>query len=114
MKILWTRYVEAKSLYGSKYFRKATIKKTEGDGYEITGKEDWLRMIDTGYKNAFSNKNPKKGTVEAKCKSIPLFPSERAIARSLLTLIQNGKFPVITVFNDRMPIFMIAAWYQTS
>ena len=29
---------------------------------------------------------------------------------NFFTLIQNGKYPAITVFNDRMPIFMIAAW----
>ena len=75
MKILWTSYVEAKSLYRSESFSKATIKKLDGDEYEIVGREDWLKMIDIGYKKAFTNKNPKKGTVGAKWKSIPLFPS---------------------------------------
>ena len=27
-----------------------------------------------------------------------------------ITLIQNGKFPMINVFNDKMAIFMITAW----
>ena len=93
MKILWTSYVEAKSLYACKSFSKATMNKIDADTYEITGKEDWLKMIDTGYKKAFSNKYPKKGTMESKWKSIPLFPSERAVARSLLqvVLIITGK-----------------------
>ena len=93
MKILWTSYVEAKSLYACKSFSKATMNKIDADTYEITGKENWLKMIDTGYKKAFSNKYPKKGTMESKWKSIPLFPSERAVARSLLqvVLIITGK-----------------------
>ena len=46
-----------------------------------------------GTKKAFSNKYPRKGTMNSKWKSIPLFPSERAIARSLLqvVLILTGK-----------------------
>ena len=87
MKILWTSYVEAKSLYACEAFNKATIKKMDNGEYEITGKEDWLRMIDNQYKKAFSNKYQKKGTMNSKWNSIPLFPSERAIARSLLQVV---------------------------
>ena len=39
-------------------------------------------MIDNGYK-----KYPRKGTINPKWNSIPLFPSERAIERSLLQVI---------------------------
>ena len=52
MKILWASYVEAKSLYACEAFSKATIKRVDDGEYEITGKEDWLRMIDNGYKKS--------------------------------------------------------------
>ena len=109
MKILWTSYLEAKSLYGSESFSRATIKKVGENEYEIIEKEDWLKIIDTGYKKTFSNKNPRKGSEEAKWKSIPLLPSKRAIARSLLEVMtiitgkgekyglnKEGFLPVIT------------------
>ena len=84
---MWTSYVEAKSLYACEAFNKATLRKTDSGEYEIIGKEDWLRMIDNQYKKAFSNKYPKKATMNSKWNSIPLFPSERAIARSLLQVV---------------------------
>ena len=92
MKILWSSYIEAKSLYACEAFSKASAKKTADGNYEITGKEDWLRMMDNQYKKAFSCKYPRKGTINTKWNAIPLLPSERAIARSLLQviLIQAG------------------------
>ena len=44
-------------------------------------------MMDNQYKKAFSCKYPRKGTTNSKWNSIPLFPSERAIARSLLQVV---------------------------
>ena len=34
--------------------------------------------------------------------------------RAHLTLVQNGKFSAKTVFDDRMPMYMISACHQTS
>ena len=42
--------------------------------------------------------------------TFPLF--EVKIAKN--TLVQNGKFSAISVFDDRMPMYMVPACYQTS
>ena len=68
------------------------------------------KLMENQYKKAFSCKHPRKGTMDAKWNSIPLFPSERAIARSLLqvVLIQAGhgeKYGLIR--DDFLPINQI-------
>ena len=55
-----------------------------------------------------------EGKKTGKSGKFGLTDRKKKIEKHFYTLIQNGKFPAITVFNDRMPIFMIAAWYQTS
>ena len=49
-------------------------------------------------------------------KSLSVLPSVRcaSVCVSKATLIQNGKYPAIIIFDDRMLRFMVAAYHWTS